>query len=260
MILNKLFNTKNELMSLAVFISGQGSNLMNIIEYEREIKLSKGRLPYIVSVIFSDNHSSNAVKIGEYYNIPVIMRDLGNFYKERGKSKRDLDLRVEFDKGTIEALNPFNIDVIAYAGYMSLVTPPLISAFLGINVHPADLSIMENGKRKYTGLHAVRDAIIAGERELRSSTHIVESKLDSGKLLMISAPLKTNISENFNLNDLEQVNIISKKYQERLKEIGDKVIFPKTLEFIANGRYSQDSQRNLYFDCKQIPQGVRLNE
>lgn len=48
------------------------------------------------------------------------------------------------------------------------------------------------------------------------------------------------------------------KHQNRLKEIGDWVIFPRTLEFLADGRYSQDDQRKLYFDGKEIPQGVRL--
>lgn len=48
------------------------------------------------------------------------------------------------------------------------------------------------------------------------------------------------------------------EHQDRLKKIGDWVIFPKTLESIADGRYSQDEQGDLYFDDKSIPDGVKL--
>lgn len=51
---------------------------------------------------------------------------------------------------------------------------------------------------------------------------------------------------------------VSDQHQNRLKEIGDWVIFPRTLEYLADGRYSQDEQCNLYFDDKPIPQGLSL--
>jgi len=177
---------------------------------------------------------------------------------ERGKPRRDLLVRAEFDVGTVEALKPYDVDVAAYAGYMSIATEPLINAFLGVNVHPADLSVLNEGERKYTGDHAVRDAILAGEKQLRATTHIIEQKVDYGRILMISQPIPVNLPNNFNREDREQVNSVSDQHQDRLKESGDWIIFPKTLENLADGRYSQDEQGILYFDNKPIPYGVKL--
>ena len=258
MTLEELYHPKSERMRVAGLMSGSGSNLRKIIENGRRLEAKEGRAPYQVVVIFSENPTSNAEKIGNDYGIPVVVRDLGNFYKERGKSRRDLSVRAEFDKETVEALKPFSVNVAAYAGYMSIVTVPLINAFLGINVHPADLSLMNGIKRRYTGDHAVRDAIVAGEKQLRASTHIIEPQVDYGRILMISAPLLVNLPEGFDVDNKDQVNAISDQHQNKLKEIGDWVIFPKTLEFLADGRYSQDEQSNLYFDNKAIPKGVRL--
>src|SRR3989344_7870466 len=115
MALKELYHPESGRMRIAGFISGSGSNLRKIIEHERAIESRDGRAPYQVVVIFSDNPSSNAEKIGNDYKIPVVVRDLGAFYKERGKPRRDLTVRAEFDEGTVKELNPFNVDVAAYA-------------------------------------------------------------------------------------------------------------------------------------------------
>ena len=75
---------------------------------------------------------------------------------------------------------------------------------------------------------------------------------------MISSPLDVSLPKRFDINNKDQVNSVSDAHQNRLKEIGDWVIFPKTLEYLADGRYSQDEQGNLYFDDKPIPQGLKL--
>lgn len=258
MALKEIYHPESGRMRVVGLMSGSGSNLRKIIEHGRAIESREGRSPYQVVVIFSDNSASNAEKIGNEYGIPVVVRDLGTFYKERGKPRRDLTVRAEFDEGTVEALKPFNVDVAAYAGYMSIATLVLINSFLGVNVHPADLSVMNGNKRKYTGDHAVRDAILAGEKQLKATTHIIEQQVDYGRILMVSSPLDVNLPEGFDLNNRDQVNSVSDEHQNRLKEIGDWVIFSRTLEYLADGKYSQDEQGNLYFDNKPIPQGLML--
>ena len=46
--------------------------------------------------------------------------------------------------------------------------------------------------------------------------------------------------------------------QERLKENGDWIIFPKTIEYIARGRFGQDESGLLYYNGEPIPKGLRL--
>lgn len=252
-----LYNLAQGPMLIAGLMSGSGSNLCKIIEHEREFIQRDGQAPYHVVVIFSDNSKSNAAAIGAEYNLPVIIHDIKQFYQERNKSLRDLVVRAEFDQHTVEALAPYRIAAAAYAGYMSIATSVLINAFLGVNVHPADLSIMQNGQYKYTGLHPVRDAILAGEPELRATTHLVSDVVDGGKVLMISSALPVTINNFLSLSRTEQ-NTIAGTYQNQLKEIGDWMIFPKTLEYLATGRFTQDDAGQLYFDSQPIPHGLKL--
>ncbi|MAG02601.1 formyl transferase [Candidatus Pacearchaeota archaeon] len=269
MALTKLYDPENGKMRVAGLMSGSGSNLREIIEYGEEMKFIEDRSPYQVVVIFSDSSVSNAVEIGRDYGIPVITNDIRGFYKVQGKPRNDMQVRREFDQETVKALEPFDINVAAYAGYMSIATEPLINAFLGVNVHPADLSIMDEGRRKYTGDNAVRDAILAGEKQIRSTTHIVEPAVDYGRILMISGPTGVNLPKFLLKNKSLLSHLNQEKYdklfreevdrhQNLLKKGGDWIIFPRTLGYIANGRYSQDENGDLYFDGKPIPDGTRI--
>src|SRR3989338_11668790 len=122
MALKELYHHESGRMRVAGLMSGSGSNLRKIIEHERKVKAEEGRAPYQVVVIFSDNPESNAVKIGSEYDLPVIVRDIKSFYKARGRQRRDLETRVDFDEAVVKALQPFNVYTAAYAGYMSVAT------------------------------------------------------------------------------------------------------------------------------------------
>ena len=261
MELQKLHDPANGQMRVVGLMSGSGTNLCKIIEHEYWLKQSRGTSPYTVIAIFSDNTQSKATEIGKKYDLPVVVRDIQAFYAARGKPRKDREVRIEFDSETVKVLSPFEATVAAYAGYMSFATEPLITAFLGINVHPADLSLTtEDGKRKYTGDRAVKKAIVAGEQSLRSTTHMIENVVDYGRILMISSPIEVMLPPEYHPTDEESLQRLVDEHQNRLKERGDWRIFPKTLEWIADGRYAVDSKSGqLFFDGKPIPQGIRLD-
>jgi phosphoribosylglycinamide formyltransferase 1 len=101
---------------------------------------------------------------------------------------RDCD-REAFDFETVALLLPYEVDVVVLLGYLFVVTEPLLTAFAGrvVNVHDADLTLRNrDGGPRYPGLHATRDAIFAGERETRSSVHIVTPELDAGPVIALS--------------------------------------------------------------------------
>jgi phosphoribosylglycinamide formyltransferase-1 len=145
---------------------------------------------------------------------------------------------------------------------MSIATQPLISSFLGVNVHPADLTILnEDGKRKYTGDEAVLNAILAREKYIRSTTHVVEHEVDGGKILMVSAPVEVVLPKNFDYKNKESLKKIADGHQSRLKEAGDWKIFPRTLELISQGRFARDNwNQGLYFDGKPVQNGIRFED
>ncbi|MCK4703017.1 formyl transferase, partial [Candidatus Bathyarchaeota archaeon] len=130
-----------------------------------------------------------------------------------------------------------------------------------INVHPADLTIMEGSERKYVGIHVVEDAMMAGEKELRATTHIVREKVDHGEILVLSEPLPVELPPSVTLKQLANDKAFRKRvvgeHQELLKERGDWVIYPLTVQLIAEGRFSLGSD-GVYFDGEKVPHGVSL--
>ena len=258
MSLKKLHNPSTGQMRVVGLMSGSGSNLRKIIELEKVVQQSRGKSPYAVVGIFTDNAQSKAVEIGKEFDLPVITRDIKAFYAARGRPRNDMNVRKEFDAATVKALANLGATVAAYAGYMSKATQFLVQAYLGINVHPADLAIGEGGQRKYTGAHAVKDAILAGEKYLRSTMHIIEEEVDQGRILMRSAPVEVQLSPEFDPTNKDLAERVAQEHQNRLKEEGDWMIFPLTLLKLADGEFAQDLTGNLYMSGKPIPHGLEL--
>ncbi len=238
-------------MRVAALMSGGGSNLVKILEHPAHGKA------YQVVCVLTDNPESAAKDIANQYGIDYEENDIGAFYHLKHLKKTDLSVRPEFDRETVKLLRPYQPDVVAYCGYMSIASPVLVKAFLGVNVHPADLSLLdEAGHRAFVGKHAVRSAILAGEKVLRSTTHLVEETVDGGRLLVRSGPVPVKLPNAFNPKNDSQVQKAAEEHQNRLKEEGDWVIFPKTLQWLAEKRFEEDKTGALYFDGRPVPHGV----
>lgn len=258
MTLTPLYEPADEPMRVVGLMSGKGTNLVKILEHQETLRRERGVPPYVAAAIFSDVLDSNAVKIGAHWDLPVITRDIDGYYRQRGFSKKTMHgegavVRKEFDTEIVRALWPFAAHVAAYAGYMSAASSVLVNALLGVNVHPADLTVRDvDGTPKYRGDRAVLNALKAGEKTLRASTHIIAEEIDQGPVLMVSAPLPVVMVDGKSLEQLAD------EHQDRLKEIGDWKIFPLTLQFLAEGRFAKDESGLLHFDGQPIPNGWRM--
>src|SRR3989338_3128689 len=129
LMLKPLFKGKGT-MAVAALMSGSGSNLERIIEKEGSYK---------VVCILTDNPDSRAREIAQNHGIPYEENDIKEYYRKKGKPKKDLTFRAAFDEISVSKLKKYKPDVVAYCGYMSIASPVLVKAFLGVNVHPADL-------------------------------------------------------------------------------------------------------------------------
>jgi len=106
-------------------------------------------------------------------------------------SPRAFDRREDFDAITAQMLQELDADVVVLLGYLYVLTAPMLEAFPGriLNVHDADLTLLgSDGRRRYRGLHSTRDAILAGERETRSTLHVVTAEVDEGPIVALSEP------------------------------------------------------------------------
>ena len=119
--------------------------------------------------------------------IPAATRDLRSYYARIGASLRDLVVRRGYDRHTAALLTGVHADVVITCGYLHILTAPLLDAYANriINIHDSDLP-------SYPGLHATRDAVLAGERATRSTVHIVTADVDGGPPLVRSWAFPTH--------------------------------------------------------------------
>lgn len=257
--------TSERPMRVAAFMSGSGTNIVKLIEREKELKATEGSSPFEVVFIFCDRSDGKCAgeQIALDNGLPYFSSDIRAFHRLRSLKRSVLTpegmaARKEYDSIAQKLVQAFEVDVIALGGYMSYTT--LKSC---VNVHPADLSInTSDGRRTYVGDNAVYDAILAEESSIRASTLWTDEGVDSGPLLMVSDPLKIELPEpidRLKKNKERFLNIVD-EYQERLKEIGDWKIFPLSIEMIARGRFALDEDNRVYVDGQHVPDGFRSGQ
>ena len=153
----------------AVFISGAGSNLKSLIKFSR---LKKS--PISINLIISNNPKSKGLSFAQIFKIK---KKTYNF-----KRKIYAEKKILFD------LKKNNIDLVCLAGFMKVLSKNFIKNFDGkiLNIHPSLLP-------KFKGLNTHERAINNKEKYSGCTVHFVNSKLDSGKIILQS---KVKISKN----------------------------------------------------------------
>ena len=144
----------------AVFISGTGSNLKNLIKFSLK-KVS----PIEVNLIVSNNVKAKGLKFAKLYKIK---KKVYNYNEKKVSEKRILkDLKFN------------DIKLICLAGFMKILSKDFIRNFKGkiLNIHPSLLP-------KYKGLNTHHRAIQNKEKYSGCTVHLVNSKLDSGKIIL----------------------------------------------------------------------------
>jgi len=132
---------------------------------------------------------------------------------------RAFRVRPEFDAITAETLQELDVDVVVLLGYLYILTEPMLQAFPGriLNVHDSDLTLLgSDGRRRYRGLHSTRDAILAGERETRSTLHVVTAEVDAGPVLAVSEPFEVAplVQDALALGSLDMIRAYSYAHRE----------------------------------------------
>jgi formyltetrahydrofolate-dependent phosphoribosylglycinamide formyltransferase len=147
---------------VAVLVSGRGSNLLALSEHKRRDTNRPYRLDFVAS------------------NVPearglVLARRLG--IESWSMSHKGMS-RAEFDRLVDSELRSRDIEVVALAGYMRLLSDEFVEAWQGriLNIHPSLLPA-------YKGLDTHQRAIEGGEIFAGCSVHLVTPELDGGPVL-----------------------------------------------------------------------------
>jgi folate-dependent phosphoribosylglycinamide formyltransferase PurN len=179
-----MLNALGRPLRVAVLCSGRAPGLVHLLNRDPR----RGQAYEIVCCVTSDDTFAEEVRV-ERRGVPCVAHPFARFCRESGAARGDLDARARYDRETAALLEPHHPDLILLAGYLLLLTGPMLAAYPGriVNVHHADLlARTADGAVRYPGLRAVRDAFLAGEAGTRATAHIVTERLDDGPVLVRS--------------------------------------------------------------------------
>ena len=191
-------------VNVAVLVSGGGTNLQALIDFEKDGKLESGK---IVKVI-SGKEGAYALTRAENAGIE------GVTVARKGKSQ------VEFEKGILNELEKCGAEVIVLAGFMSILSKDFTDKYVNriINVHPALIpSFCGEG---FYGLKVHEAALEYGVKVTGATVHFVNEIADGGKIIMQKA---------VEVKDGDTPEIL----QKRVMEEAEWKILPASLEKVC---------------------------
>ena len=178
----------------AVFISGTGSNLKSLIQFSK-----KKNSPISIELIISDNPKAKGLKFGKIFNISNKVFNYKN--------------KTIAEKKIISEIKNKKIKLICLAGFMRILSKSFIESFKGkiLNIHPSLLP-------KYKGLDTHQRAISNREKYSGCTVHVVNSRLDSGKIILQK---KVKISNNDTAKSLAKKILIQehKLYPKAIRQV-----------------------------------------
>tara|TARA_B100000809_G_scaffold222251_1_gene231097 strand:+ start:1124 stop:1720 length:597 start_codon:yes stop_codon:yes gene_type:complete len=187
------------MLSFAVFISGNGSNLQAIID-----ATSNGLIDGQICCVLSNKKEAYGLARAKKSNIPTIIIEHQNY-----------ENREEFDNALLQSLQKYNPDLIVLAGFMRILTPVFIKPYLGklINIHPSLLP-------KYPGLNTHQKVIDNKDTEHGVTVHFVDENLDGG-------PICAQSTMKVESDDIETL-------EKRIHEL-EHELYPKVIQDFSKG-------------------------
>jgi phosphoribosylglycinamide formyltransferase-1 len=186
---------------VAVLISGRGSNMRALIEAAKEKDY-----PAEVVLVLSNIVDAGGLEFARKHGIPTEVIDHTKFPS-----------REIFDNAMDVALKAANVEIVALAGFMRLLSPRFVENWHGrmINIHPSLLPA-------YKGLHTHKRAIEAGEKFAGCTVHFVTPELDDGPtILQAKVPVLPGDTE-----DTLAARVLEQEHK----------IYPQALRLVAEGK------------------------
>lgn len=188
---------------LAILISGNGSNLQSLIDWEKQGKLSAH-----IALVLSDTEDAYGLKRAEQAGITTKVINYANY-----TSNEDAEERIT------KLLEEHTIDLIISAGFMRYLTANFVNRWYLklINLHPSLLP-------SFPTANAIEEAFIYGVRVTGVSTRFAEAEVDRG-LIILQETVKIS-------NDDDNIKSLTNKIHHLEHEL-----LPKTVNIVASNNY-----------------------
>ena len=147
---------------IAIFISGNGSNMLNIIEACKDNILESE-----VLVVVADNDKAGGINFAKQKRIDTFVIKKSSF-----------ETIEDFDNELLKLLNISGINLVCLAGYMGILSHNFLKKwkYKIINIHPSLLP-------KYKGLNTHKRVIQNNEVFSGCTVHYVDKDIDSGQII-----------------------------------------------------------------------------
>ena len=164
-------------MRVVCLISGDGSNLQALIDWQQKGLLGNAEIVGVVS----NKAEAFGLECAKRANIATTVL-----------SHQRYPDRYEFDRALMLVIDDYEADLIVLAGFMRILTTRFVHHYANrlVNIHPSLLP-------KYKGLNTHRRAIEAGDSTAGATVHWVTEELDSGGIIrQVEVPIHAHDSED----------------------------------------------------------------
>jgi len=239
-----IYNPSNEPMSVAVLLSGSGTNFIAIHEEQKRLEKMGEKNYGRIEAVFTNVPNCNGSQIAQEYGIPVADLSSKKYFDLLNKDPNDNKTRDYYDAAAISALEQIcTPDIIVLAGYRRKLSSLFLDRYKNkvINLYPGDIT------KDYLvkGVDAAIQTIRAGEENIRCTVFLQRDNQRFGPALLQSKPISL---KGLTENDKNLMN-------EKIREEGEWKIFPYTIHnLIAKGCLGVDKEDNVYLD------GVKLEK
>lgn len=149
-------------MKIALFASGNGSNVQAIID-----AVSQDKLQAEIVGLFCDNPTAYVIERARQANIPTLVL-----------SPKMCESRQQWEKKIVAFLQQQQAELVVLAGFMRIVGQPLLEAYPNriMNIHP---SLLPN----FPGKSGIKDAYEANVSQTGVTVHWVDAGIDTGPII-----------------------------------------------------------------------------
>jgi len=189
---------------VAVLVSGGGTNLQALMDFEAAGHLRHGR----IALVISNRPDAYALERARKAGIPAM-----------GFDGRALGAQA-LEDSMLSALKEHNIGVVVLAGYLSILSACFVQAYPNriLNVHPALIPAFSG--KGYYGLKVHEAALARGVKITGATVHLVNEEADAGPILLQKAvPV--------------QPDDTPETLQRRVMEQAEWVLLPRAVEEIC---------------------------
>ena len=194
------------MVKIAVFVSGGGTNLQSLIDACASKYIDKGEIKLVIS------SKKSAYGLERAKNVGI-----------RAIFTRD-------EEEIIKYLEEEQIDLIVLAGYLSIVSPRLISLYKNriMNIHPSLIpSFCGPG---FYGLHVHEAVYERGVKVSGATVHFVNGEVDGGPIIL---------QEAIDISKCESPEEIQKLILDNIEH----TILPRAVKLYCDGKINIENER-----------------